>query len=134
MTKKETFFIEYYCVSFNAAEAARKAGYSKSTARQMGYELLTKPYIKDAIQSKTQKSLEELGVTQDRVIKELVTVAFSDIGKVFNENWSVKSLGEIPLEDRKAIHAFSKSATVISVRMYDKLKALELLKSLMFNE
>lgn len=45
MTTKEITFAENYLCTFNATEAAMKAGYSDRTARQIGYENLTKPYI-----------------------------------------------------------------------------------------
>jgi len=51
-TNKQKMFIEYYLQSFNAADAARKAGYSKDTAYQIGAENLTKPVIKAAISEK----------------------------------------------------------------------------------
>lgn len=44
-------FVEAFCVSFNATKAAETAGYSKKTARQQGYRLLTNVYIKNAIKA-----------------------------------------------------------------------------------
>ena len=45
MTPRQKKFCEYYIQSGNAAEAARKAGYSEKTARNIGQENLTKPDI-----------------------------------------------------------------------------------------
>lgn len=45
MTTKELSFVENYLCTFNAADAAKAAGYSERSARQIGYENLTKPYI-----------------------------------------------------------------------------------------
>ena len=45
MNGRQKAFADYYIECGNAAEAARKAGYSVNTARQMGKENLTKPYI-----------------------------------------------------------------------------------------
>lgn len=50
LTLKQKKFCEYYVQSGNAAEAARKAGYSEKTARNIGQENLTKPDIKAYIQ------------------------------------------------------------------------------------
>lgn len=47
MTAKQKRFCAAYAATLNAAEAARRAGYSEATARQIGAELLTKPYIRD---------------------------------------------------------------------------------------
>ncbi|MCL2282282.1 MAG: terminase small subunit [Fibromonadales bacterium] len=43
-------FVNEYLKNGDAAKAAVTAGYSKSTAAQMGYKLLNKPHIKAAIE------------------------------------------------------------------------------------
>ena len=49
MTPKQTRFIEEYLQSFNATEAAIKAGYSEKTAYSIGWENLRKPDIAEVI-------------------------------------------------------------------------------------
>lgn len=49
LTYKQQTFVSEYIVTFNATQAAIKAGYSKKTARQIGYRLLTNVYIKNLI-------------------------------------------------------------------------------------
>lgn len=49
LTSKQRRFIEEYCKDFNATRAAKEAGYSESTACEMGYENLTKPHIKKQV-------------------------------------------------------------------------------------
>lgn len=46
LTPKQRKFADEYIKSGNAADAARKAGYSKRSARSVGQENLTKPDIK----------------------------------------------------------------------------------------
>ncbi|MBO9166529.1 terminase small subunit [Lactiplantibacillus pentosus] len=46
LTPKQQRFADEYIKSGNAADAARKAGYSKRSARSVGQENLTKPDIK----------------------------------------------------------------------------------------
>ncbi len=63
MTKKltdrqERFVIEYLACA-NGAEAARAAGYSEKTARQMANENLTKPYIVSAIEAKRSELMAD---------------------------------------------------------------------------
>lgn len=53
LTIKQQRFADEYIISGNATEAARKAGYSKRTARAMGAENLTKPNIKKYIEERT---------------------------------------------------------------------------------
>ncbi|MCG0729796.1 terminase [Lactiplantibacillus plantarum] len=49
LTPKQQKFADEYIKSGNAADAARKAGYSKRSARSVGQENLTKPDIKQYI-------------------------------------------------------------------------------------
>lgn len=42
LTEKQERFIDYFIEADNAAEAARKAGYSKRTANRIGLENLKK--------------------------------------------------------------------------------------------
>ena len=70
LTDRQQRFIEEYCVDYNATQAAIRAGYSKKTARQIGFENLTKPDIRDAVRAR-QRILSE-GLLLDRA--EVVTV------------------------------------------------------------
>ena len=56
--RQERFVIEYLACA-NGAEAARAAGYSEKTARQMANENLTKPYIVAAIEAKRSELMSD---------------------------------------------------------------------------
>lgn len=58
LTPKQKAFADYYLETGNATEAAKRAGYSEKTARQIGTENLAKPYISEYI-AKRQKQLED---------------------------------------------------------------------------
>ena len=58
LTRKQQKFIEAY--SGNAADAARAAGYSAKTAKAIGFELLTKPDIADAIREREQERTDSM--------------------------------------------------------------------------
>lgn len=45
LNERQKKFCEYYVACGNAAEAARKAGYSVKTARHQGYRLLTNAHV-----------------------------------------------------------------------------------------
>ncbi len=45
MTKKQKRFVEEYLIDLNATQAAIRAGYSPTTAKEIGCENLTKPNI-----------------------------------------------------------------------------------------
>lgn len=49
LNPKQQLFVDEYIIDFNATRAAKAAGYSESTAAEMGYENLRKPHIDKAI-------------------------------------------------------------------------------------
>lgn len=103
MTAKEISFAENYLCTFNAAEAAKAAGYSERSARQIGYENLTKPYIQDYIRERNQANLDRFGITQERVLSEIAAIAFTDIREFMNDDWTLKPLNEISPRCRNAV-------------------------------
>ena|GEM_PF-1368216 len=79
MTPKEIAFAENYLSTVNTTDAATKAGYSDLSARQIGYENLTKPYIQNYIRERSEDRLERLWITQERVLAEIVKIAFANV-------------------------------------------------------
>lgn len=69
LTAKQQAFVERYLVSFNGAEAARLAGYSKHTARVQASVLLSNPNVKAAIAAR----IAELKATTDEVLLRLAS-------------------------------------------------------------
>lgn len=59
LTVKQQKFADEYIIGGNATEAAIKAGYSKKTARSVGAENLTKPYIMEYINERLNELKEE---------------------------------------------------------------------------
>lgn len=72
LNTKQLRFVEEYCISLSAADAARKAGYSVKTAYAIGAENLRKPQIKAAIQARQAATALELGVTKQQVISDIL--------------------------------------------------------------
>lgn len=52
LTPRQQLFVAEYLIDGNGARAARSAGYSEKTARQIATENLSKPYIQSAIAAK----------------------------------------------------------------------------------
>ena len=59
---KELAFAQHYAMSWNKAQAAILAGYSKASARQIGYELMTKPYIQKMVHEVQRERAERLNL------------------------------------------------------------------------
>jgi len=68
LTVKQARFCDEYVVCGNAAAAARVAGYPERSARQVGFENLTKPDIQAAIRARQQAHAAQLELTRQDVI------------------------------------------------------------------
>jgi phage terminase small subunit len=83
LTPKQEAFVREYLVDLNGAAAARRAGYSENSAKQIASENLTKPDLMKAI----EEAFAALGgITRIRIVDELGAIAFSDIGEIVD--WS----------------------------------------------
>ena len=80
LTDRQRRFIDEYLIDLNATQAALRAGYKKLSVQRNAYRLLANPAIRDAITAAMTERAERTQVTQDRVIKEIAALAFSDMG------------------------------------------------------
>ena len=74
MTKKQKRFVDEYLIDLNATQAAIRAGYSKDTARAIGAENLTKPYIQQAIEERIEQLHNERSADAQEIIEYLTSV------------------------------------------------------------
>ena len=75
LTPKQQAFIAEYMIDLNATQAAIRAGYSPATARMIGYENLTKPYIAKIIEKAMNERSANNGITADYVLKGIKGIA-----------------------------------------------------------
>lgn len=80
LTPKQRLFVDYYLQSFNASDAARKAGYSERTAYAMGWENLRKPEIQAEIQAR----LQEVHMSAEEALKLLADIARGDVVQIMD--------------------------------------------------
>lgn len=78
LTAKQKRFCDEYLISLNATQAAIKAGYSKKTAKVIGNENLSKPYLREYIDKRMEEKEKELIADQDEVLKYLTSVLRGD--------------------------------------------------------
>lgn len=71
LNAKQKRFAAEYIIDCNATQAAIRAGYSKKTAGQQGFDLLKNPEIARTIEEQEQKRAIRTEVTQDEVIADL---------------------------------------------------------------
>lgn len=134
LTDKQRLFVAEYITDFNAAAAARRAGYSEKTARITAAKLLTKANIQEAIQGAIEERLKALDVTADRVLQELARIGFSDM-RDYTE-WGPAGVRlrqdcELTEGAARAVSEVSQTTTQgggsIKFKLHDKKGALELL-------
>ncbi len=147
LSDKHRIFCEAYCRFWNAAKAAREAGYSEATAKEQGSRLLTNVNIQNYIQHIKDNAFEFAGVSLLRNAQELAKVAYgsgADIRKAWEslEEWDglpedvkatiaevttttrvIKTMGG----DEETGASIVQAIESVKVKQYDKLKALEIL-------
>ncbi len=72
LTPKQQKFCDYYIELGNGTEAAIKAGYSKKTAKVVACENLTKPYLKEYIDTRL-KEMQNKSIANQEEILEFLT-------------------------------------------------------------
>jgi phage terminase small subunit len=102
-TPKEARFVQEYPIDLNGAAAARRAGYSEDTARQIACELIAKPHIQEAIAAEMSARAQRTRVTQDRVLTVIADTAYFDIADAFNSDGSLKAIHDMPEAIRRSI-------------------------------
>lgn len=71
LTAKQKRFISEYLIDLNATQAAIRAGYSASSAQQIGAENLLKPVVAEAVKKAMEKREKRAELSQDEVIQDL---------------------------------------------------------------
>lgn len=127
LSPKQRLFVVHYCESWNATQAAIAAGYPEKSAYAVGYENLRKPQISAAIEQHIA-SIMPAG----EVLQRLADIARGSMEDILDPD-----TGTIDLQkayNEKKLHlikrftrADSETGTRISVELYSKKDALELL-------
>ena len=134
LTEKQQRFIDEYLIDLNATQAAIRAGYSVTTAREQASQNLTKLNIQQAISEKMAERSKRTGVNQDRIVLELAKIAFVNAADVIDSDDATIKAGATA-DDTAAIQSVkvkvipTKEGEGVEreIRLNDKLKALELL-------
>ncbi len=134
VTPKQKRFAEEYLIDLNAAQAARRAGYSGRSAAQAGRRLLQCPEIAKAVRSAMADRSERTAVTAERVLDELACIAFSDLRDL--AGWGPEGVKPRPsseLADQAAralaevTETSARGGGAVRLKLHDKKAALEAL-------
>lgn len=132
LTEKQRLFCIYYMQSFNATQAAIKAGYSRDTAYQIGFENLRKPKIKEYLTELKELYAQDDYLETKRLLDRHKQIAFSDLRDYIDENGELKNLKnadgtlikKITVRESSTSQGYSKSS---SIELEDRSKSLEFL-------
>lgn len=79
LTPKQQAFADYYIETGNATESALRAGYSKNTASETGYENLRKPHIKHYIDKLMQELADKRIMDATEALELLTSIARGEV-------------------------------------------------------
>jgi phage terminase small subunit len=119
LTPKQQAFCDYYLQSGNATESAIKAGYSKKTARSVGAENLTKPYIIDYIKERQYK-IHSSNIATEVEIKEFWTYAMISAGNELKDRIKASEL----LAKTKGMFLDKQEIKITSSTILEELKKM----------
>lgn len=139
MNPKRLRFVQEYLIDLNATQAAIRAGYSARSAEVTGSRLLGDAKVAAEIAKRNQKRIEKLDLSAERVLGELMRLAFFDPRKFWNEDGSLKKITELDDDTARALQGFeveklyehfgkgqaTESGTVSKIKMADKGLNLE---------
>lgn len=129
---RERLFCNEYIISYNGTDAYRKAygERSRSKCSDNARYLLRRPEIQDYIRELQTDRNNRLQIQQDDVLREIGLVAFSrasDLVSIDDDgNVVCRPTSELDLSQLAAIASIRQDRNGISIKMCDKLKALEL--------
>jgi hypothetical protein len=89
LTGREAAFCLKYVLHWNAALAAKEAGYSARSAKEIGYENLTKPHI----QAEIQHLMEDMAMSAQEVLARLTAQGRANMAEIIEPY-------EVPILDR----------------------------------
>ena len=82
MTPRHRRFVEEYLIDLDGKHAAIRAGYRRSSAHNRGCKLLRRRDVMDAIVAAMAARARRTGITPERVLEELASIAFVDWRKL----------------------------------------------------
>jgi len=155
LTEKQRLFVAEYLKDFNATRAAMAAGYSKSTAYSIGFNQLKKVEVQAEIKRQTEVLFDSIGLTQQRILMEYMKMAHADISdylifgqkeipvikngeQLIDENGQpvTKLINYVDFKessevDTSLIQEVKQGKDGISIKLYDKQKAMDTLAKYM---
>ena len=140
-------FCHCYINHYNGARAAREAGFAEASSRVEGVRLLSNASIQARKNYLDRMAVEALGVTKERIQKELTAIAFANPDDVIEwgdtvmievevdgntervpyHGIKIKNSEDLPQEIRAAIKKVKQGKDGLEIELHDKHAALKTL-------
>lgn len=130
---KQDLFVKEYLKDLNATQAYIRAGYKakdEKSAAVLANRLLRKVKIQEKIQAAMKEREKRTEITQDRVLREIANLAFTDRTGIVNLKKNrviIQDFEELTPEQRACVAGVKETKYGIEVSFYNKEKALEML-------
>ena len=102
-TPRRKRFVAEYLRDFNGARAAIAAGYSKRGAKQIAFQLLQDPRIKDLVAEESKKALAKAELSAQDVLEVIRRNVMRDVSGFVGANGKFKELGELTPDQLRVI-------------------------------
>src|SRR5262245_25977186 len=92
LTPRKRAFADHLLICGNAAEAARRAGYSAKTASAQGSRLSKDVAVQQALAEAKRRMHDTAGITAEQITAELAKIGFADIEETPKLGHKLKAL------------------------------------------
>lgn len=134
LTNKQRRFVEEYLVDLNAAAAARRAGYSESSASIIGRKNLGLPQVQAALTAEMDALTLRTHISQDKVMRELARIAFADPRRVMSwgpDGVTLIDSSTLDADDAAMVAEVSQTTSAnggsLRIKLHSKIQSLELI-------
>jgi hypothetical protein len=118
-------FLAAYARHGDVRRAMTLAGYRKGYPSGALLRQTTIRMRLDQIRARLQAQANA-ALPKDSVLRELAAITFSDIGQLYTDSGQPIPLSQLPSETRAAVQQYARTRHGTTVKMYDKLQAIEL--------
>ena len=138
LTPNQRRFCLEYVQDLNASAAARRAGYSPTSAMAKGQALMALPSVRRVIDGILSQVERKYTLDAASILKELARVAMSDPRRLFDDEGNVKPINtwsaddaaciaQVDIVKRNVYAGDGKMDEILKIRLWDKPKTLEIL-------
>jgi len=130
-------------VDLNAVQAAVRAGYTASTAKKSAWEILRTPAVAKEVRKCMAEKMKKIEMTEEEILKELTAIARANaadyaavqtaevLDKAGNPcavcTVEMKPTSRLAEDKLRALAGIKQSTHGVELKLYDKMRALELL-------